>query len=156
MENAVVPSWTAWEPWVSVFLFCILGFPPVLQDLRDNTVSQFLLVTVVLVWWSLSAVGPESQNRLLAAAVVLVLGAFLLNLLPGRLGEADVIFMAGMASLFSFWPLVLALALGCVGALSAFVWMLRGKRTEVLGYPLPFLPSLYWGGLTISLGGWLF
>jgi hypothetical protein len=149
MGNAVVLC-SGWDTWVPVLLFGGLGLPLVLQDLRDATVSQPLLVAVTLVWWFSACLGPEPEGRLLAAGVVLLLGALLLAVLPGRLGEADVAFMAGMASLLSFWPLMASMALACLAALSAFVWTFR--KSEVMLYPLPFLPSLYWGGAAIWLG----
>lgn len=137
-------------------LFALLALPLVWQDLKDNSVSLSLLVAVYLIWLSAALVSGQGEGRLAASAIVLLVGALLLAALPGRLGEADVVFMSGMASLFPFWPLMIALSLGCVAGLAAFLWLSRGGGEEALSGPLPLLPGLYWGGLTVILGGILF
>ena len=138
---------------VSSFLFFgLLGFPLIWQDLRDNSISSKALFLVIAVWWVSSLLTPDPAFRLATSAGVLMVGGFLLFLLPGRLGEADVLFISGMACLFSFWSLIFSVALGCVGALALYLWLSRGGR-EVVNTPIPFLPCLYWGGLTVALGG---
>jgi len=75
-----------------------------------------------------------------------------LVMFPGRLGEADVVFMSGMALLLPFWSMLISLALGCVGALAAFAWLGKGGA-DIATQRMPFLPSLYWGCLTTMIGG---
>lgn len=150
LEVMLFPSLASWLP---TLLFVVLGLPLVWQDSKDNSVSLGLLVGVFLAWSAISLLTTGSAARLFAALIVLVAGSLLLMILPGRLGEADVVFMSGMALLLPFWSLLLAIVLGCVAGLAAFVWFSRGDRGEFLSQPLPLLPSLYWGGLTIILGG---
>ena len=147
-----VPIDFQWDPWVSLLLFGVLALPLVLQDLKDNSVSEPLLIAISLLWWTTAFATTAPLNRLIAAAIVLLVGSLLLTILPGRLGEADVVFISGMAALFSFWPLIFSLGLGCLAALMAYSWMFRKNPRDVMVNPLPFLPSLYWGGLTIALG----
>ena len=135
-------------------LFGVPGLPLVLQDLVDNSISSKILIIVLIIWWASSFLTPDPEFRLATSAGVLLLGGFLLSVLPGRLGEADVLFISGMASVFPFWPLIFSVAIGCVGALALFLWLSRGGRV-VMNTPIPFLPCLYWGGLTIALGGLL-
>lgn len=140
------------KQWLPSLLFILLGFPIILQDLRESSVSFKLLLTVLVAWILAAVFSYQDAGHLLTASIVLLIGTLLFLILPGRLGEADVLFMCGMALIFSFWPLLMALALGCVAGLAAFMWYSRGGRTENLSYPLPLLPSLYWGGLTVILG----
>lgn len=144
--SSLLPSW------VPLCLFAFLSLPLVWQDVKDSSVSLALLVGVYALWLT-AALAAGQAGRLAAAAIVLLAGALLSCVLPDRLGEADIVFMSGMASLFAFWPLMIAVSLGCVAALAAFLWLSRGGRGEVLGQPLPLLPSLYWGGLAVILGG---
>ena len=140
------------KQWLPSILFVLFGLPLILQDLKDSSVSFELLLAILLAWILAAIFSDQAVQRLLAASIVLLIGTLLFLVLPGRLGEADVLFMSGMALIFSFWPLMIALALGCVAGLAAFMWHARGGRTECLSYPLPLLPSLYWGGLTVVLG----
>jgi len=137
------------------FFFAVLGLPLALQDAKDYSVSRSLLVGVYALW-----LVPDlllgREGRLAAAAIALLLGGLFLRMLPERLGEADVVFMSGMAATFAFWPLMLAIGLGCIGGLAVFLWLSRGGRNEALVQPLPFLPSLYWGGLTVIVGELLY
>jgi hypothetical protein len=135
------------------FLFAVLGLPLIWQDARMNSVSLGLLIAVFAAWLASAILIEGTAGHLLAASVVLLLGSLLLVVLPDRLGEADVVFMSGMALLLPFWSLLFALILGCVGALAAFAWFSRREGGDFLTRPLPFLPSLYWGGLAIVLGG---
>lgn len=134
-----------------VVMFGILGLPPVLQDLRNNSISSITLFLVLALWWGNALGAPDPAFRLATAAGVLLLGGFLLFLFPGRLGEADVLFISGMATVFSFWSLIFSVALSCIGALAVYCWLSRGGRT-INDVPIPFLPCLYWGGLTVALG----
>lgn len=134
-------------------VFAALGLPLVWQDVKDNSVSLSFLLTVFLSWSIFAFFREGTESRLLATLLTMTLGALLLLAFPGRLGEADVVFMSGMALLLPFWPLLIAFALGCVGALSAFLWLSRQAGSESLTRPLPFLPSLYWAGLSTMLGG---
>ncbi len=135
-----------------LILFAGLGLPLAVQDLKDNSVSLVLLLVVYAVWSASTTLVDTSASHLVAASIVLLVGALLLVIFPDRLGEADVIFMSGMALFFPFWSLMIAFGLACIGALSAFAWLSRGGRVDVLRYPLPLLPSLYWAGLTVILG----
>jgi len=72
---------------------------------------------------------------------------------PGRLGEADVVFMSGMALFLPFWSLLIAMALGLHRGAGGLRLGCPVGRRRFLRPPLPFLPSLYWGGLTIIIGG---
>ena len=138
-------------------LFALLALPLIWQDLKEYSVSLVLLVVVYSIWLSSTLIeglgAGFGEGRLAASAIVLLIGALLIRLLPGRLGEADVIFMSGMAAIFPFWPLMIALALGCIAGLAAFLWLSREGGDEVFSRPLPLLPGLYWGGLTVILGG---
>ena len=134
-------------------LFALLGLPLILQDIKDKSVSLILLLAAFLAWFAFAFFWESAEGQIVASLVVLVVGSVLLLIFPGRLGEADVVFMSGMALLLPFWSLLMALVLGCVGALSAFVWVSRKERDVSLTFPLPFLPSLYWGGLTVMVGG---
>jgi len=134
-------------------LFAALGLPLVWQDLKESTVSSVLLAAVFLAWSAMTLFLGDGISHLLAALIVLALGSLLLMIFPGRLGEADVVFMSGMALFLPFWSLLIAMALGCIAALAAFVWLSRGAGADSFARPLPFLPSLYWGGLTIIIGG---
>ena len=87
----------------------------------------------------------EPESRLLAVAVVPLLGTQFLAVLTRRIGEADVGFIAGMASLLTFWSLVLSSGLACSAALPLYLWMFRNTSSEAILYPVPFLPSLYRG-----------
>ncbi len=144
------------HPWIPMFLFGVLGLPLAVQDQKDGAVSLVLLVSVVVVWWSSALLTPKPEDHLLAAGSVLVVGALLLLVFPGRLGEADIVFMAGMASMFTFWPLIICFALACFASFVAYFWLFCKLGSQAMLYPLPFLPSLYWAGLTISVGGMRF
>jgi len=133
-------------------LFAALGLPLVWQDVKNNSVSMTILVAVFLSWSIFAFFREGAEGRLLATLVVMTMGSLLLLAFPGRLGEADVVFMSGMALLLPFWSLLIAFALGCIGTLSAFVWLSRKEGVEFLARPLPFLPSLYWAGLSTMLG----
>ena len=139
--------------YLSPLLFAMLGLPLVIQDLRESSVSLILLIGSYALWALATFVGGQSVSRLVVAAIVLLVGALVLSLLPGRLGEADVLFISGMASIFPYWSFMIALALSCVAGLAAFLWLSRRGRDEMLSLPIPLLPSLYWGGLTVILGG---
>ena len=139
--------------WIPPFSFALLGFPLSLQDQSERSVSAVLLAVAYALWLASALVAGQGVERLLAPVFVLLIGRLVLFVLPDRLGEADVIFMSGMASIFPFWQLMLALALGCVAGLAAFAWGSRGGRSDYLFCSVPFLPSLYWGGLTVILGG---
>lgn len=138
---------------VTSLLFAFLGLPLILQDIRHSSVSMGLLTAAFLIWTASSFVMEDGASRLVAAGVVLLLGALLLMIFPGRIGEADVVFMSGMAVFLPFWSLLIGIALGCIAALSAFVWLYRRGGEGSLREPIPFLPSLYWGGLTVMIGG---
>jgi hypothetical protein len=142
-----------WKQYLPLLLFAAFGLPLALQDIKDSSVSIELLAVAYLVWSASTCLSGESFDRAAAAAILMLLGSLLLLVLPGRLGEADIVFMSGMALFFPFWSLMIALALGCIGALAVFAWLSRGGRADTLERPLPFLPSLYWGGLTVVLGG---
>lgn len=152
MDNTAV-SFFLRTSWIPALLFGVLSLPLVLQDMKDSMVSRALLVVVALLWCTSALWTREPESRLVTVAAVLLLGALVTALLPGRLGEADIAFMSGMAAVFSFWSLILSLALGCMAAFAAFLWRFRGNLTSIVDEPLPFLPSLYWGGLTVALGG---
>ncbi|HTP59249.1 MAG TPA: hypothetical protein VMM82_10050 [Spirochaetia bacterium] len=130
-----------------------LGLPLILQDIKDKSVSLALLLVAFVAWLAFASLWERAESRLLASLFVLLIGASLLLVFPGRLGDADVIFMSGMALLLPFWSLMMAFILGCVGALAAFLWLSRKGRDIPLTLALPFLPSLYWGGLTVMVGG---
>lgn len=142
-----------WKHFMPSILFMVLGLPLVWQDIKDNSVSLHLLVAIYALWLFSSIFAFQGSGSLAASAIVLLVGALLLAGLPDKLGEADVIFMSGMAALFSFWPLMIALSLGCIASLAAFFLLSRKAGEEVFSQPLPLLPSLYWGGLTVVLGG---
>jgi len=72
-------------------------------------------------------------------------------LLPGRLGEADILYASGLAWVCTFSGYLIAIALGCLGALVAMV--LSALRTGGWhDHPQPFLPALLWGWTTVTLG----
>jgi Flp pilus assembly protein protease CpaA len=143
------------EAWLPALVFAAIGLPLIIEDVRHSSVPLGLLVGAFAAWLGTALILEGSTSRLLASSIVLVLGWLLIVILPDRLGEADVVFMSGMALLLPFWSLLFALILSCVGSLAAFAWLSRGGRGEFLTRPLPFLPSLYWGGLAILLGGML-
>lgn len=136
-----------------VLAFLALGLPLAWQDARESSVAEILLLVVYGLWMAASLLSENPAARLLAAVLLLYAGGLFTLLLPNRLGEADIAFVSGMAALFSFWPLMMALALGCVAGLAAFLWLSRGDPAIVLSSPLPLLPCLYWGGATVILGG---
>jgi hypothetical protein len=139
-------------PLLRLIVFAITGFPLVLQDQREHSVSQLLLFSTVTIWWGWALLSESSDGRLLAATLVLVAGAVFLVLLPGRFGEADVLFVAAMACLMPFFSWMTALMAGCGAGLIAFGWLAWITRTSIRNVPVPFLPCLYWGGLTVLLG----
>jgi hypothetical protein len=134
-------------------LFALLGLPLAIQDSRDNSVSTVFLALAFSAWCLGSLAMGTELMRAIAVAVILLAGALSLFAIPGKLGEADLVFMGGMAAIFPFPQLMLALGLACVAGLAAFAWLLRLGAKDTLARPLPFLPSLYWGGLTVILGG---
>jgi len=135
--------------WPLVF-FLFGSVPLVWQDLEKMEVTQSWLF-LVLGGWALAAWGTTDTWPSAAAlsAGVLTLGALLLLVLPGTLGEADVVYMAALAWLLPFWSFLLALGLSVVLASMAFAAVsIRGHRNARLA--LPFLPFLALGGL----GAW--
>jgi hypothetical protein len=139
--------------WLAGILFVGFGLPLAVQDQQKGSVSLWLLVGSVLSWFVAAMCLDGSAGRLLSASIVLLAGCALLLILPGRLGIADVIFMSGMGLLFSFWSLIIAFVLGCLATFLTFIWLSRGYRRDTVLEPLPFLPGLYWGGLTVIIGG---
>jgi hypothetical protein len=124
-----------------------------MQDIKEQSVNiplltaLFVLSLCPLLFWT------DSLIRMITIILVISSGALLLHIFPDRLGEADVIYLASMAAVLPYWSFVLAVCLGCVGCLVCFVWLARGGRNEVYSDSLPFLPSLYWGAITVVLGG---
>lgn len=135
--------------------FAILGLPLALQDSKDNSVSVSLLSIALGVWMVAARLPGCTGMGPVGSAIVLLIGFGLSLFMPGGLGEGDVVFMAGMASIFSFWEFVIALLLGCVAALACYAWLARGRHADALRRPLPLLPSLFWGGLAVFAGGWM-
>ena len=123
-----------------------------IQDQRYASVSLRSLFISYFIWILLHLL-PFQFTRLLGASLVLLLGVVLLLIFPDRLGEADVVFMSGMALFFPFWSLMMAYALGCLGAMAAFAWLSYRGRIDLLRYRMPLIPCLYWGGLAVLLGG---
>ena len=134
-------------------VFAAVGLPLVIQDIRHNDVSTLASAAALAACILGSAFLVRNAQPGLVAAVLLALGALLLKLFPGRLGEADAVFMSGMALLMPFWSLMLAIGLACVSGLCAYVWLSWRHGTVILSEPIPFLPSLYWGGLAVMVGG---
>ena len=137
-----------------IFLVFILGaLPLVWQDLRDRSVSQGLLLVVFLAWFGFSwFVGDSCQSALPLSAGVLVVGTLALLSFPGWFGEADAIFMAGIALLIPFWGFLLAVGIACILGFVAFAWLSHFGRRDVSGVALAFLPCLALGGFFV-LGG---
>ena len=88
------------------------------------------------------------------ASLVLLLGAVFLVAFPESIGEADIVFMAGMATLMDFWQLIFALALACLAGMALFVVQGWKRAHSDLVLRLPFLPLLALGG-SIVLGVWI-
>jgi hypothetical protein len=149
--------WQSIVIYIPDIFFAFLGLLLVIQDTKENSVSLVLLVVTYIAWSSsIFFIWQATITRIAVSAIVLLIGALLLLILPGRLGEADVVFISGMALIFPYWSFMIALALGCVAGLAAFLWLSRGGNDKVFLTPIPLLPSLYWGGLTVILGGGLF
>ncbi|NNM66887.1 MAG: hypothetical protein HKM06_02620 [Spirochaetales bacterium] len=135
-----------------MLVFVALALPLVFQDLKAQSVSAPLLFFTYGIWCLFGLPFPGWPAHLAEAGVTLILGSLLLLFFPGRLGEADVLFMSGLAFLLNFWSLVVALALACLAALGAYTWSMRlGFRNERVE-AIPFLPSLFWGGLAVIMG----
>jgi hypothetical protein len=135
-------------------LFVLLGLPLVIQDIRANSVSISFLAIAFSLWYFFPfIVGQGTMGHSVLAALVLLIGALLVLLLPDRFGAADVVFISGMAAIFPYYSFVIAVALGCVGGVVAFIFLYVKGKDDAFTSPLPFLPSLYWGGLTVIIGG---
>jgi Flp pilus assembly protein protease CpaA len=139
-------------PLVHFLVFALTGLPLVLQDRRSQSVSQWLLFSTLAVWFVLALASGRPDERWLLSILVLVAGTLFLVLLPDRLGEADVLFAAGMACVLPFFSWLTAMMAGCLGGLVAFGWIFWFSRASIQNVPVPFLPCLYWGGLTVLLG----
>lgn len=126
-----------------LFLTYVLASGPLVwQDLKTLSVSQWLLGIVFTAWVLLGWWAGDVPAKAALSAGVLTLGAVLIVLLPDRLGEADVVYIAGLAWLMPFWNLVLTVALACVMAmvvLGVRAWRGQGDLGVLLA---PFLPSL--------------
>jgi hypothetical protein len=94
--------------------------------------------------------------RFAVAVITLLLGAVLLIFIPDKLGEADIVFMSGMAAIFPYWSFLVAIALGCISASILFLWRCLSSGGGIFSSPIPFLPSLYWGGIVVILEGVVF
>ena len=136
----------------SLLVLVALGLPLVYQDIKFQSVSAPLLIFTYGIWCSFGLLFPGWSTHLAEAGVTLIVGTLLLVFFPGRLGEADVIFMSGLAFLLNFWSLLVALALSCLAALGAYTWSLRLGGHDERVVAIPFLPSLFWGGLTVIMG----
>ncbi len=139
-------------PLFRLLAFALTGLPLVIQDSRTQTVSQGLLFSTLAVWFLLALPGSSPEFHWLAAALILLAGTLFLLIAGDRLGEADIVFAAGMACLFSFWSWLTAVMAGCGAGLLAFGWLAWTSRASIENVPVPFLPCLYWGGLTVLLG----
>jgi hypothetical protein len=136
-------------------IFVLLGLPLAVQDSKTNSVSVLLLFPTYAIWLiSALASGNSPVCRLFLSTIVLIIGALGAYFFPDRLGEADILFLSGMSAIFSYWSFVIAVALGCIGALSSFLWLSLKERKNIFPIPIPFLPSLYWGGVAVILRGW--
>lgn len=118
------------------------SLPLLLQDQRSLSVSQWLLALVFTAWVLLGWWAGDVPAKAALSAGVLTLGAVLIMLLPDRLGEADVVYIAGLAWLMPFWNLVLTVALACVMAMVALGVRARRGQGDPGELPVPFLPSL--------------
>ena len=134
-------------------VFAVIGLPLALQDVKHREVSTPASAGSLAAWSVFSFLVLRNPRHPAVAVLVLLLGALLLTLFPGRLGEADVVFISGMALLMPFWPLMCAVGLACVSGLCAYVWLSWRYGTVMMSEPIPFLPSLYWGGLAVMVGG---
>ncbi len=136
----------------SAFIFVILSVPVALQDAKEKWVSQFPLfflfaISVTLSWFT------DDSSRLLASSVIFLLGGITLILVQDHLGEADVIFVGGMALVLPFWSLVESLQWACLGMIASVILTSRFKFSEILEVQIPFIPSLLWGTISVALLG---
>jgi len=132
-------------------VFAVTAIPLVVQDRQTQSVSQTLLLATVAVWVGAGLLYADAEIRVTTAAAVLVCGILFLVLLPERLGEADVLFAAGMACLLPFWTWLTAMIAACGGGLVAFGWLAWKSGASIRDIPIPFLPCLYWGGFSVLL-----
>jgi prepilin signal peptidase PulO-like enzyme (type II secretory pathway) len=139
-------------PLISFLLVVAASLPLARADHRELTVPVAGLVVFWLVSAAASFVIDPSAWLWHGAGVtsVIAVGTLVSLMLPGRLGEADILYASGLAWVSSFSGFLVATALGCLGTLAAMViGALRkgGWQDE----PQPFLPPLLWGWITVTL-----
>jgi len=136
--------------WIPLVALAVGATPLVWHDVRRLSVPQPLLYLVLGGWVIVASLpsGPSMSSAALSAGV-LTLGAVWLLIVPDSLGEADVLFVAGLAWWLPFWSLLFAVGLACVLGLAAFVWLWQAGQ-DPRSVAIPYLPCLALGGL----GAW--
>ena len=85
------------------------------------------------------------------ATSVVALGGCGLLVRPQAMGEADVIFLSGLAWLLPFWAFLFSVGLACILGLATYWVAARGAGSDG-GLAVPFLPCLALGGMGV-MGG---
>jgi hypothetical protein len=137
---------------VQLAIFALTALPLVVQDRQSQSVSSWLLFATLAAWLGAGWAERDAPLHILGATAILTAGIVFLLVLPDRLGEADVLFAAGMACLLPFWTWFIAVVTACGGGLVAFGWLAWVSKGSIRDIPLAFLPCLYWGGITALLG----
>lgn len=132
--------------WILFAVFCIGSIPIVVHDLRNQEVPAVWLAVLLAGLAAAVAVfeGESGAGRYLGASAALAAGGLVLAALPGRLGEADVLYAAAFPFVLDFFPLLFALGLACAGGMALFAYRAAARQswTDV---PVPFTPLLFWG-----------
>jgi hypothetical protein len=136
-------------------VFFLVSIPLVLEDLATLSVPTWKLFVAMGVLVALRLLLGQSDLyfQLALSSGALTLGTLVLVLVPSSLGEADVIYIAGLAWLVSFWGLLLAVGMACVLVGANVLVTTACRRSEPNSEPVAFLPFLFLGGLAALVGG---
>lgn len=131
------------------------SLPLAWQDARTFEVSARGLVVFFLVCLgSTLALDAESTSlHVLGATAVLIVGILVWLGLPGRVGEADLLYGAALALVNPFWSFLAIMALACLAGLGLLVGSFRLRG--VWHQPVPFIALMFWGWIVVFVANCL-
>jgi prepilin signal peptidase PulO-like enzyme (type II secretory pathway) len=143
----------AYQTTIPILVWILGSAPLVKEDLRSLTVPAWMVFGALGVFGVTSVmIGREFAPAAVLSAGVLTVGALGLLMAPDSVGEADVIYLAALAWLSSFWHLLLAVGVASLLAGTVYMVLPRLRQASSVGTPVPFLPFLFLGGLAALLG----
>lgn len=133
-------------------IVALMLLPLVFADHRSLSVPTIWLGGFVATTLGVSFIFSPADLafHLWGASAVLVGGGLIHLLVSGRLGEADIVTASALALVSGFYDFLASMMLACLGAFLTLVWITLRSRSSY-DVPVPFLPSLAWGWISIQL-----